>query len=587
MTWTMPWLGEPMPCSGIPNSAQLSSSWRTWAAAISSRIGRSRGVVGIEWSAVATVWPGRRTREAALAQPGERLRAGDLVDEVEVDGEHGRGAGVLRDDVVVPDLRDDGARFGHRGLVLACVGWSVCSDGADSVPAGPGGGPEAIGAPMPHPLVLDRSVPLAQCHARLCAGYKERPTLGGHCSSATRPGGPDAFLGKSTNLRLVRLRLFLALVTMFAIPIVIAAPFIYGLASGMGTPLVVPTARDPGPRARPRRPDRLAGAPRPRARRAPRADPPDPRGRLRPRPRRGAARHPDRPRQPPRVPGGGRAAVVDGARGTAGRWRSRSSTSTTSSGSTTRAATRPATWSSARRRRPSPRTSAASRPRVPRRRRRVRAGPARHRRRAGARRSSAGCWRPASTARPAAGRPTPSRSRPASAPGPAGARDRESLYRQADAALYWSKRHGRTCVTIYDAARHEGPMAERPPRRAVGRGRPGRRDRGHPRGLPADLRPHDRRAARLRGPRPAAARQRVRGSGLACSRRPRRPAGPASWTSPVSARSWRRRRALRLPGLADGQPLAAHARARRLQRPRPAAHDRPLSGSTRARSSSS
>jgi diguanylate cyclase (GGDEF)-like protein len=46
--------------------------------------------------------------------------------------------------------------------------------------------------------------------------------------------------------------------------------------------------------------------------------------------------------------------------------------------------------------------------------------------------------------------------------GPAGARDREALYRQADAALYWSKRHGRTCVTIYDAARHEGPMAERP-----------------------------------------------------------------------------------------------------------------------------
>ena len=46
--------------------------------------------------------------------------------------------------------------------------------------------------------------------------------------------------------------------------------------------------------------------------------------------------------------------------------------------------------------------------------------------------------------------------------GPAGARDRESLYRQADAALYWSKRHGRTCVTVYDAARHEGPMAERP-----------------------------------------------------------------------------------------------------------------------------
>ena len=55
------------------------------------------------------------------------------------------------------------------------------------------------------------------------------------------PSAPDAFLGESTNLRLVRLRLFLALVTMFAIPIIIAAPFIYGLTSRSGTSLVVPT----------------------------------------------------------------------------------------------------------------------------------------------------------------------------------------------------------------------------------------------------------------------------------------------------------------------------------------------------------
>jgi diguanylate cyclase (GGDEF)-like protein len=47
--------------------------------------------------------------------------------------------------------------------------------------------------------------------------------------------------------------------------------------------------------------------------------------------------------------------------------------------------------------------------------------------------------------------------------GPDPARDREALYRQADAALFWSKRHGRTCVTIYDPARHDGPIAERPP----------------------------------------------------------------------------------------------------------------------------
>ena len=52
---------------------------------------------------------------------------------------------------------------------------------------------------------------------------------------------PDSVLGESTNLHLVRIRLFLALVTMFAIPIAIAAPVIYGLAWGFGTSMVVPT----------------------------------------------------------------------------------------------------------------------------------------------------------------------------------------------------------------------------------------------------------------------------------------------------------------------------------------------------------
>ena len=52
---------------------------------------------------------------------------------------------------------------------------------------------------------------------------------------------PEDLLGESTNLRLVRLRLFLALITMFAIPIAIAAPVIYGLAWGGGTSMLVPT----------------------------------------------------------------------------------------------------------------------------------------------------------------------------------------------------------------------------------------------------------------------------------------------------------------------------------------------------------
>ena len=46
-------------------------------------------------------------------------------------------------------------------------------------------------------------------------------------------------------------------------------------------------------------------------------------------------------------------------------------------------------------------------------------------------------------------------------PGPA--RDRETLYNQADAALYWGKRHGRTCVTLYDPERHDGAATDHKP----------------------------------------------------------------------------------------------------------------------------
>ena len=54
-----------MPWSGIPNSRQFVSSWLIWAAAMGSSMGRLRGVVGIEWSAVATVCD-------ALLAAGER-----------------------------------------------------------------------------------------------------------------------------------------------------------------------------------------------------------------------------------------------------------------------------------------------------------------------------------------------------------------------------------------------------------------------------------------------------------------------------------------------------------------------------------
>ncbi|MEO8437527.1 MAG: bifunctional diguanylate cyclase/phosphodiesterase [Chloroflexota bacterium] len=45
---------------------------------------------------------------------------------------------------------------------------------------------------------------------------------------------------------------------------------------------------------------------------------------------------------------------------------------------------------------------------------------------------------------------------------PGQARDRDALYSQAEAALFWSKHHGRTCVTTYDPERHLGSIGARP-----------------------------------------------------------------------------------------------------------------------------
>ena len=46
---------------------------------------------------------------------------------------------------------------------------------------------------------------------------------------------------------------------------------------------------------------------------------------------------------------------------------------------------------------------------------------------------------------------------------PGSAPDRETLYKHADAALYWGKRHGRTCVTLFDRERHEAAAADQRP----------------------------------------------------------------------------------------------------------------------------
>ena len=105
--------------------------------------------------------------------------------------------------------------------------------------------------------------------------------------------------------------------------------------------------------------------------------------------------------------------------------------------------------------------------------------------------------------------------------------------RQADAALFWGKRHGRTCVTVFDPERHEG-AADRPQpaelsalvARVAATG-----------AIRAVFQPiydlSTGRAARLRGAR--SGRCPTAGSTIParCSRPPRRPAGRPSSTSPA------------------------------------------------------
>ena len=65
--------------------------------------------------------------------------------------------------------------------------------------------------------------------------------LDDRASQAPDPSPAESIFDGSTDLRVVRLRLFLALVTMFAIPIGIAAPVIYGLAMDEGASMIPPT----------------------------------------------------------------------------------------------------------------------------------------------------------------------------------------------------------------------------------------------------------------------------------------------------------------------------------------------------------
>ena len=63
---------------------------------------------------------GRANFSAGKPQPLERLRRGDLMDEVPVDIDQAGAVGLLVDQVVFPDLVVEGTRFGHSSI--RCVG---------------------------------------------------------------------------------------------------------------------------------------------------------------------------------------------------------------------------------------------------------------------------------------------------------------------------------------------------------------------------------------------------------------------------------------------------------------------------------
>ena len=102
-------------------------------------------------------------RDAAGPEAGEGLGAGDLVDEVEVDGEDGRGARVLGDDVLVPDLLDEGARSGHRGV---CSAAGAGRGGYQRSARGPRrtspGTPDHLGPGRPHEARRQRSATIRE-----------------------------------------------------------------------------------------------------------------------------------------------------------------------------------------------------------------------------------------------------------------------------------------------------------------------------------------------------------------------------------------------------------------------------------------
>ena len=166
---------------------------------------------------------------------------------------------------------------------------------------------------------------------------------------------------------------------------------------------------------------------------------------------------------------------------------------------------------------------------------------------------------------------------------PRPASERQQLVHQADAALYWGKRHGRTDVQLFDPSRHGIAEDSRPLDEIAAAVSRVAAERLLTPGLPADLQPAHGRGAGLRGARPPAARGRLpEPERDVRRRRVDRADGRARPCQPRDGH--RRRERARRAAVPVGEPVAAIARDRRLQpvraaRALPPPRDRARSGS--------
>ena len=130
MMWTMPWPWSP---HALRLDAELGGSWspQRLDLRVGDRVldGLPTGVVGTLWSSVA--YGQVRAAHGAVGQPQalEGLRAGHLVDEVQVDVEQVGLALARPHHVAVPDLL--GERLGHQdlgflGVAVQIMGLGSC-----------------------------------------------------------------------------------------------------------------------------------------------------------------------------------------------------------------------------------------------------------------------------------------------------------------------------------------------------------------------------------------------------------------------------------------------------------------------------